>query len=54
MTRRTASTRSSLAEGEKAYSFLNRYFVMKRVGTGNAKVINKWLKLIRQPRQVEV
>ena len=43
-----------LSEAEKAYSFLNRYFVMKRVGTGNAKVINKWLKLIRQPRQVEV
>ena len=43
-----------LGDGEKAYSFLNRFFVMKRVGTGNAKVINKWLKLIRQPRQVEV
>jgi hypothetical protein len=43
-----------LSEAEKAYSFLNRYFVMKRVGTGNAKVINRWLKLIRQPIQVEV
>ena len=43
-----------LSDPERAYSFLNRYFVMKRVGTGNAKVINKWLKLIRKSRQVEV
>jgi hypothetical protein len=43
-----------LSDAEKAYSFLNRYFVMKRVGTGNAKVINKWLKAIRRPVHVEV
>ena len=43
-----------LSEAEKAYSFLNRYFVMKRVGTGNAKVISKWLKAIRRPVHVEV
>ena len=37
-----------LSDDEKALVFLYRYFVFKKVGTGDALVINKWNKLLAE------
>ena len=36
-----------LSKEEKHYSFLNRYFVMKKIGNGDGAVIQNWLKKLK-------
>ena len=37
-----------LSDEEKEWSFLHRYFIFKKIGIGNSKIIQKWDKLIKK------
>lgn len=37
-----------LSDEEKEWSFMHRYFIFKKIGIGNSKVIQKWDKLIKK------
>ena len=45
--REDVESKTRLTPEEQKWSFLNRYFIMKKIGNGNGAVIQKWLKRLK-------
>lgn len=39
-------SRTQMTDAERQYSYLNRYFIFKKRGVGNAAVLKKWLSIM--------